>query len=150
LRPAELEKAIAELVRELQEMAATPHIRELRGKATTYARVIANWATYSPTVPQRQAMLECVAELQEKVAASKRQEVSHVSKKPVAPVPLPIPPDGIAWNASVSSGSIHPRSGFPSHSSNPPQNRRTTIPPVSTPRTIETLTPDLLRSRRSR
>src|SRR5580704_14576792 len=95
-------------------MAVTPHVRELRAKAVTYGRVIANWATYAPTTPQVQAMLECVTELEEKVSTAKRGEVSHVGKRPSAkaePPPLPsVPPDGVAWNANVTAGSVRPRS----------------------------------------
>ncbi len=135
----------------------TPHVRELRGKAVTYGRVIANWATYAPTTPQVQAMLECVAELEEKVIAAKRGEVSHVSKKPTAHrasenASSSFPPEGVAWNANVSSVSTRPRSKGPDRSTAPPPPlpRQTTVPPVSAPRSIDTPTPALLRSRRLR
>ncbi len=137
-------------------MSITPHVRELRAKAVTYGRVIANWSTYAPTTPQLQAMLECVTELQEKVTSARRGEVSQVSRKPAAPrlpnVASSFPPDGIAWNANVSSGSVRPRGKVSERvtSAPPPPVRPTTVPPVSAPRPIDTPTPALLRSRRSR
>jgi hypothetical protein len=54
---------IREIAEELRGMPITPHVRELRAKAVTYGRVIGSWATYAPTGPQVQAMLECVTEL---------------------------------------------------------------------------------------
>jgi hypothetical protein len=135
-------------------MSVTPHVRELRAKAVTYGRVIANWGTYAPTMPQLQAMLECVTELEEKVTSAKRGEVSGVSKKPGAMrepnVASSFPPDGVAWNANVNAGSTRPRSKMPERATTPPPPRPTTIPPVSAPRSIDTPTPALLRSRRSR
>jgi hypothetical protein len=120
-------------------MSVTPHVRELRAKAVTYGRVIANWGTYAPTMPQLQA---------------KRGEVSGVSKKPGAMrepnVASSFPPDGVAWNANVNAGSTRPRSKMPERATTPPPPRPTTIPPVSAPRSIDTPTPALLRSRRSR
>jgi hypothetical protein len=136
-------------------MSVTPHVRELRAKAVTYGRVIANWATYAPTTPQLQAMLECVTELEEKVTSAKRGEVSQVSRKPAAPrdphAASSFPPDGVAWNANVSATSVRPRSNVHEKvTTAPPPPRPTTVPPVSAPRSIDTPTPALLRSRRSR
>jgi hypothetical protein len=154
-QPPQLEAVIAGIIDELQEMAVTPHVRELRAKAGTYQRVIANWAAYAPTTPQRQAMVECVAELHEKVALAKRSEVSQVSRRPTARSEAPaipsVPPNGVAWSASVSSGSVRPQSKIPERvTTAPPPPRNTSIPPVSAARIIETPTPALLRSRRSR
>jgi hypothetical protein len=149
-----MESAIKELIQDLQEMTVTPHVRELRAKAVTYGRVIASWATYAPTTPQLQAMLECVTELEEKVALAKRGEVSHVSRKPTAgrePGLSSIPPDGVAWNANVNAGSARPRSKVSERATTPPPPPRlTTVPPVSANRSIDTPTPALLRSRRLR
>jgi hypothetical protein len=170
---SELEATIRQVIHELLEMPITPHIRELRAKAVTYGRVINNWSTYPPTAPQVQAMHECVGELHEKVRAAQR-EVSRVSRKPepppvappkrapqVPPPPNTIPP-GVAWNANVNDATgIRPRARRDDHaltppespaarSSRPPEGASPTAPPVSAPRTIDTPTPALLRSRRSR
>jgi hypothetical protein len=186
--PAELEKTIREISRDLQELTVTPHIRELRAKAVTYGRVIGNWATYTPTPPQVQAMLECVTELREKVTDAKREltrEVSRVTRrqpsdpaefaksatnrdrKAAHPPPLPsgLPP-ALTWNASIPDTGLSARTS----SSRPPSRTDArndaptrpppadtavpsgtpTAPPISAPRTIDTPTPALLRSRRSR
>jgi hypothetical protein len=180
--PAELETTIREISRDLQELTVTPHVRELRAKAVTYGRVIGNWATYAPSAPQLQAMIECVAELEEKVAAAKREltrEVSRVTRRQQpsdpaefaksatnrragAPPPPPssLPP-ALTWNASVPDPASQSRTG----SSRPPSRNDAptrppppdpgasgspTVPPNSASRTIDTPTPALLRSRRSR
>jgi hypothetical protein len=150
-------------------MPVTPHVRELRAKAVTYGRVIAGWTTYPPSAPQIQAMVECVGDLAEKVAAAKRSEVSHVSKTPRArglsgepPPILKVPPDGFAWSAAVEETGARRRSKSPDGKTIPPVSAATTvrprtsappegtIPPVSAPRPIDTPTPALLRTRRSR
>ena len=157
-RPAHLEKTIREIIHELLEMPITPHVRELRAKAVTYGRVINNWSIYAPTAPQTQAMLECVTELEEKVAQAKRGEVSHVAKKPLPPArteappamrsepgrrrdeSVPVPPDGVAWNANVNAGKLAPARDLgdrrrPRH--RPPARRRFLRRPFR-PRSIET------------
>ncbi len=158
-------------------MPVTAHVRELRAKAVTYARVIAGWTTYPPSPPQIQAMVECVADLEQKVAAAKRSEVSHVSKTPRArgrsgePPPLPkVPPDGFAWSAAVEETGARRRSTSPDGKSIPPASAATvrpparmttsgppgkasiTVPPVSAQRPVDLdpPTPALLRTRRSR
>jgi hypothetical protein len=158
-------------------MPVTPHVRELRAKAVTYGRVIAGWATYPPSAPQVQAMLECVADLEYKVATAKRSEVSHVGKKPHAhgqsgepPPILKVPPDGFAWSAAVEETGARRRSKSPDGKSIPPVSAATvrpaarpmtsappggiTVPPVSAQRPVDphtlTPTPALLRTRRSR
>ena len=151
-------------------MAVTPHVRELRAKAVTYGRVIGNWATYAPTPPQVQAMLECVTELHEKVAEAKREgtrEVSRVTRRqPSDPaefaksaaakrgVPPPLPsslPPALTWNASVPDTGVHARTSLRPPSRNDAPTRpppplagsptAPTIPPISAPRTIDTPTP---------
>jgi hypothetical protein len=172
---SDLEATIRQVIHELLELPITPHIRELRAKAVTYGRVINNWSTYPPTAPQVQAMRECVAELHEKVRAAQR-EISRVSRRPTdpsaqtpsvprrtpqVPPPTTIPP-GIAWNANVNDATgIRPRARRDDLALTPPESpaatttsrppgRPATAPPSSTPRTIDTPTPALLRSRRSR
>jgi hypothetical protein len=189
--PADLEKTIREISRDLQELTVTPHVRELRAKAVTYGRVIGNWATYSPTPPQVQAMLECVTELREKVTDAKREltrEVSRVTRRqpsdpaefaksatnrragPPPPLPSGLPP-ALTWNASIPDTGLSARTSSsrppsrhdstrhdsrndaptrppPADASVPPGT--STVPPNSAPRTIDTPTPALLRSRRSR
>jgi hypothetical protein len=118
-RPAQLESTIREITKELLAMTVTPHVRELRAKALTYGRVVASWSTYAPSAPQIDAMLECVAELEEKVLEAKREressrdlskaarangdahEPSRVTKKPLA---SGLPPS-MEWNASVPEAS---------------------------------------------
>jgi hypothetical protein len=174
-----LEATISEISRDLQELAVTPHVRELRAKAVTYGRVIGNWTTYAPTQPQVQAMLECVAELGEKVAEAKREadrDVSRITrrqasepmpygkaaKKPGPPaLPSGLPP-ALEWNASVPETGVRARSSRPSPRNEAPTrpppalsgsaSPPPTVPPLSAPRRVETPTPvpSLLRSRRSR
>jgi hypothetical protein len=168
---SDLEAIIRQVIHELLEMPITPHIRELRAKAVTYGRVINNWSTYPPTAPQVQAMHECVAELHDKVRAAQR-EVSRVSRRPTDPSaqatpapkrPPPVPPPstippGVAWNANVNDATgIRPRTRRDDLALTPPESSAAltsrppgTNPPVSAPRTIDTPTPALLRSRRSR
>jgi hypothetical protein len=179
LLPAQLEKTVREIAEDLQQMAVTPHVRELRAKAVTYGRVIGGWVTYAPTPPQIQAMLECVSELEQKVQEAKRdgsREVSRVSRRPGGsepveaksgkrPMPPPLPsaiPPGVAWNASVpeNSGVRQRKSSVPAAASRDAPTRPPpalsgaaeppSLPPVSAPRTIETPVPALLRSRQSR
>jgi hypothetical protein len=158
-------------------MPVSPHVRELRAKAVTYGRVIAGWATYPPSAPQVQAMVECVADLEQKVAAAKRSEVSHVSRAPRAhgqsgepPPILKVPPDGYAWSAAVEETGARRRIKNPDGKTIPPASAATvrpparpmtsappggiTVPPVSAQRPVDphtqTPTPALLRTRRSR
>ena len=177
--PAELETTIREISRDLQELTVTPHVRELRAKAVTYGRVIGNWATYAPSAPQLQAMIECVAELHEKVAEAKREltrEVSRVTRRQQpsdpaefaksatnrragAPPPPPssLPP-ALTWNASVPDPAARSSTRPPSRNDAPTRppppgpaaSGSPTVPPSSAPRTIDTPDPALLRSRRSR
>jgi len=137
-RPAQLDAMIREIAEELREMPITPHVRELRAKTVTYGRVIGSWATYAPTGPQVQAMLECVTELQQKVRDTKHEsnrDVSKVtrrqadddttmtrtSKRP--PLPPGLPPSFTAWSASVPDAGAHGRS-----SSKPaPRNERNEV-----------------------
>jgi hypothetical protein len=123
LLPADLETTIREISRELQELAVTPHIRELRAKAVTYGRVIGNWSTYSPTPPQVQAMLECVAELREKVTDAKRdlnREVSRVTRRQTGQASDPAEFAKSATNAASSRKAGHAGHPPPPHSSLPP------------------------------
>jgi hypothetical protein len=174
-RADHLETTIREIAQQLQELPVTPHVRELRAKAVTYGRVIGNWSTYAPTAPQVQAMLECVAELEEKVGEAKREanrDVSKVTRRQSEPIPHektskkpgppPLPsglPPALTWNASVPETGVRARSSTRPPSRNeaptrPPPALSTpggsTVPPVSAPRSIDTPTPALLRSRRSR
>jgi hypothetical protein len=146
LQPAELESTIRAIADDLRELPVTPHVRELRAKAVTYGRVVANWATYAPTAPQVQAMLECVSELREKVIGAKRgreedREVSRVTrrqmtdgdatrpiaakKRPSRPLPPGLPP-ALEWSASVPDAGVHARNS----SSRPaPRHDAPTRPP---------------------
>jgi hypothetical protein len=172
-RPAQLEKTIREVLRELLEMPVTPHVRELRAKAVTYGRVIDRWAVYLPTLPQMQAMLECVTELHEKVFATKRDvsrvarrggltEGAHASRGSASVTPPRMP-----WSASATDPAQGRRTLRPpiprfetseERFSGAPQQRETTrppagtIPPVSSSRPLESPTPapPFLRSRQSR
>jgi len=172
-RASQLEATVREITEELQEMPITPHVRELRAKAVTYARVIGSWATYTPTAPQVQAMLECVTELQQKVQETKQEanrDVSRVTrrhpdedlrgaKKPTPPLPSGVPPS-FAWNASVPDTGARarghsnpvPRGEAPTTRPPAPLSSPSTVPPVSAPRAIDAPTPipALLRARRSR
>ena len=168
---------IREITKNLLTLAVTPHVRELRAKAVTYGRVVGSWTTYAPSEPQIDAMIECVAELEEKVLEAKRDgskatrgqgETRLSNRAPKKPLPSALPPS-MEWNASVpeASGVRTRRSSNP----RPPQLSPLTdemptrpppplsgspaapsAPPLSTPRTIEhpTPIPALLRSRRSR
>jgi hypothetical protein len=125
-RPAQLDATIRELTRELLELSVTPHVRELRAKAVTYGRVIANWTVYTPTPPQVQAMVECIDELQAKVADAKRDanssDISRVTKRrgtslePGRPsgslLPSAIPP-ALGWNGAPDTTGIRARSSRP-------------------------------------
>jgi hypothetical protein len=167
LLPAELETTIREISRELQELAVTPHVRELRAKAVTYGRVIGNWSTYSPTPPQVQAMLECVTELREKVSDAKRElnrEVSRVTRRQTSqasdpaefaksatntrraghpPAPTSSLPPALTWNASIPDTAHSARTSSRPPSRNdaptrpPPADPSATVPPISTPRPID-------------
>ena len=176
--PSQLETTIREIAQDLQELPVSPHVRELRAKAVTYGRVVGSWSTYAPTPPQVQAMIECVAELQEKVVEAKHdanRDVSKVTrkhagepkKKSLSGGNLPLPPGlppSLEWSASVPDTSLHARNSskpVPGHTSRndaptlPPPAFSTgtsTIPPVSAPRAIDGATPvpALLRTRRSR
>ena len=176
LRPTELESTIREIAQELQQLAVTPHVRELRAKAVTYGRVVSNWATYAPTPPQVQAMLECVSELHDKVTEAKHEanrDVSKVTrrhpgeetKRRAAPLPPGLPPS-MEWSASVPDPGFRARpSALPAPTAvsrheaptRPPPafpSSSSTVPPVSAPRPVDGSTdnpvPALLRSRRSR
>ncbi len=111
---AQLDARVRELTRELLELTVTPHVRELRAKAVTYGRVIGNWAVYSPTPPQVQAMVECIDELEAKVAEAKREgnpDISRITRRRNTTGPAPATPSGsllpsaippsLGWNASV-------------------------------------------------
>jgi hypothetical protein len=178
-RPAQLESTIRTIAQDLQGLPVTPHVRELRAKAVTYGRVVANWSTYAPTAPQVQAMLECVTELEEKVADAKREgdrEVSRVTRRQPsesaraassrpspkrAPLPPGLPP-ALEWSASVPDARSRTSSSRPAPRHEAPTRpppafsgapAPTTVPPVSAPRSLEdnpTPVPALLRSRRSR
>jgi hypothetical protein len=175
-RPAHIESAVQSLIDELQLMSVTPHVRELRAKAVTYARVIAQWETYPPTAPQIHAMLECLTELEEKVAAAK-SDVSRVTRRPDSrrtdSSTSSVPPDGVSWSAAVDGArprpfdtktatphtAIRPAGRPPATpntairptapaTSRPPEG---TMPPVSAPRAVDApATPGLLQNRRSR
>jgi hypothetical protein len=127
-RPDQLESLVREITRELLDLAVTPHVRELRAKAVTYGRAISNWTVYTPTPPQVQAMVECINELQAKVAEAKSDanpDVSKVTKRRSAPaepvkpggggslLPSAIPP-AFGWNAVTAEASgIRSRSSRP-------------------------------------
>lgn len=173
MRPSQLEQTIREITQDLQELSVTPHVRELRARAVTYARVVGSWTTYAPTAPQMQAMVECVTELQEKALEAKHEsnrDVSRVTRRqstePQARRGAPPPiPSGLEWSASVpatnarSPGASKPAPAPPTSRNDaptlPPPDfgaGASTIPPVSAPRPIDhpTPVPALLRSRRSR
>src|SRR5580700_5276366 len=116
-RPAQLESTIREITKDLLTLAVTPHVRELRAKAVTYGRVVGSWTTYAPSEPQIDAMVECVAELEEKVLEAKRDGNRDGSKAtrgqgatrrsnraPKKPLPSALPPS-MGWNASVPEAS---------------------------------------------
>jgi hypothetical protein len=156
----------------------TPHVRELRGKALTYGRVIGNWAVYAPSPAQLQAMIECIAELQAKVAEAKRDaDGSKVVRRRSGTevgnrgggkaLPSAIPPS-MGWSASDPDASEvrSRRASQPQPTKQPSANEAITqpppalsgsppaptIPPSSAPRALEeypTPIPALLRSRRS-
>jgi hypothetical protein len=50
-------------VRMLDEAQDSPHVRELRARARTYERILAQWATVPPSGPQRDATFDLVTEL---------------------------------------------------------------------------------------
>ncbi len=138
-------------------MPTSPHVRELRAKAVTYARVVSGWGTYVPTPAQLQAMIECVAELEHKVVSAKR-EVSGVRPRSSAPLAarrestaVSVPP-GSSWNARVGDATgVRPRNSTGA-TQRPPESATSrpppvfssrvpvgTVPPVSSPRAIPSL-----------
>jgi hypothetical protein len=77
-----LEAQIREIIQQLQALAITPHVRELRAKAVTYSRVIGSWGLYPPSQPQFNAMTECVAELLKKVDEATRDMMRESGRMP--------------------------------------------------------------------
>jgi glutamyl-tRNA reductase len=62
-RLAIVEQAIADTLERLQDLGASPRVRELRTKAEGYGRAQRAWATRPPTEEQRAALLRLVLEL---------------------------------------------------------------------------------------
>ncbi len=152
--PSELEAIIRKVIHELLDLPITAHVRELRAKAVTYGRVIAGWATYPPTGPQVQAMHECVAELSEKVRQAK--QATRGSKRPstsaMRRVSSAAPPQGAASTGPPpvlppDDTGVRSRRGV---SVSPEVSTTTSVPPASAGRPIDTPTPAVLRSRRTR
>ena len=143
-----LEGLIREIIHELLELSVTPHVRELRAKTVTYGRVIGQWAMHPPTEPQREAMFECVTELQEKVRLAKlepgntaRPARDRMSSPRLSSPPASEPLDEHTWEELMADGTgVRRRT---TQTSIPPV--RVTQPPSSSsslsPRTAPTVPP---------
>jgi hypothetical protein len=62
-RLAIVEQAIVDTLERLQDLGASPRVRELRTKAEGYERALRAWSTRPPTEEQRSALLRLVLEL---------------------------------------------------------------------------------------
>jgi hypothetical protein len=63
-------QALDDILERLNEMPATPRVRELRAKATSYERVVRAWDARPPTEQERSAMLKNVIDLNVEVIAA--------------------------------------------------------------------------------
>jgi hypothetical protein len=167
-RLALLETTIREIIHQLLELPVTPHVRELRARTVTYGRVIGQWSMHTPTDAQREAMYECVMELQAKVRLA-RDETSGVSPsrspgRSRTPGPMAAPTDE-DWANLLDDGTGVHRRGQSSVPARPPSFPASPFPsshaPPTTPPTSRTRgaklgseaptpVPALLRSRRGR
>ncbi len=69
-RLAIVKQSLADILERLAEMPATPSVRDLRAKATSYERVVRTWDTRPPSEPERAAMLKAVIDLNVEVIAA--------------------------------------------------------------------------------
>jgi hypothetical protein len=65
--------ALSEVFRMLDEMARTPHSRELRAQARSYDLAVKNWSFVAPTFAQLDAMFELVVDLHGRVVTAHRR-----------------------------------------------------------------------------
>ncbi len=62
-RLAIVEQAIVDTLERLQDLDASPRVRELRSKAEGFERALRSWSTRPPTEEQRSALMRLVIEL---------------------------------------------------------------------------------------
>jgi hypothetical protein len=94
-----LEGQIREIIQSLLAYPSSPHVRELRAKATTYGRVISGWALYPPTPAQFDAMSEVVDDLKRKVADAGPPKASARPARDARPRPASTAPRELAVTA---------------------------------------------------
>ncbi|MDB4994390.1 MAG: hypothetical protein JWM74_1822 [Myxococcaceae bacterium] len=68
-----VEQGLADVLERLNEMPASPRVRELRTKAMTYERAYKSWDTHAPSEEQRATLTRSVLDLNVEVIALGRE-----------------------------------------------------------------------------
>ena len=72
-----VKQALVDILERLQDMNASPRVRELRNQARSYERAVNAWEINPPSDEQRAAMVRCVIDL--------NVEVIHVGRERPTP-----------------------------------------------------------------